>query len=283
MWLSLRTLMLITAVLFWSMLPALGQQTPPAYPNVPILGSELRALKSSNTGRNYDIYIKVPGDYGSSKDKKYPVLYVMDGQWDFKLLDSVYGGLFYDKFVPAMIIVAVTYSGASPDYGSLRAMDYTPTSVSQVPGSGGAPKFLTFLKSELVPFIETNYRADASNRVLLGSSYGGLFTLYAMFAEPGLFSGFIAASPAVPYDDRFSFKQESEYFAKHKDLPARLYIAVGEQEFLAAPVKEFMQVLTGRNYKGLQMQARVIQGERHASNKPEVYNRGLRYVFGQQQ
>ena len=277
----LGTFVLIICALFSSVSSALGQQPPPTYPNVPILGTELRALKSSKTGRDYDLYIRVPGDYGTSKDKKYPVLYVLDGQWDFKLLDSVYGGLFYDKFVPAMIIVAVTYSGASPDYGSLRAMDYTPTAVSQVSGSGGGPKFLAFLKSELIPFVETNYRADASNRVLLGSSYGGLFTLYAMFADPGLFDGFICASPAVPYDDRFSFKQEAEYFGKHKDLPVRLYLAVGAQEPLAQPVKEFMQVLSGRNYKGLKMQTQVVEGERHASNKPEVYNRGLRYVFEQ--
>jgi predicted alpha/beta superfamily hydrolase len=134
----------------------------------------------------------------------------------------------------------------------------------------------------LIPFIERNYRADAARRVLLGSSYGGLFTLYTMFAEPGLFNGIISASPAVPYDNRFSFKQELEYFGKRQDLPVRLYLAVGEQEQLAQPVKEFMQVLSGRNYKGLKMQTRVIEEERHASNKPEIYNRGLRYVFEQE-
>lgn len=280
--LSLRTLMLTICALFSAAAGVLGQQSPPIFPKVTIPGSELRALKSATTGRDYDLYIKLPGDYGKNKDQKYPVLYVLDGQWDFKLLDSVYGGLFYDKFVPDIIIVGVTYSGASPNYDSLRAMDYTPTAVSQVPGSGGGPKFLAFLKGELIPFIERNYRADAAGRVLLGSSYGGLFALYAMFAEPGLFSGFISASPAVPYDNRFSFKQELEYFGKRQDLPVRLYLAVGEQEQLAQPVKEFMQVLSGRNYKGLKMQTRVIEGERHASNKPEVYNRGMRYVFGQE-
>ena len=279
--LSLCTPMLTLCLLFSSMANAFGQTPAPTYPSVPIVGSELRALKSSHTGRDYDLYIKVPGEYGTSKDKKYPVLYVLDGQWDFKLLDSVYGGLFYDKFVPAMIIVAVTYSGANADYDGLRAMDYTPTATSQVKGSGGGPKFLSFLKSELIPFIETNYRSDPSQRVLLGSSYGGLFTLYAMFADPGLFGGYISASPAVPYNDRFSFKQEAEYFGKRKDLPVKLYLAVGEREPLAQPVKEFIQLLSGRNYKGLKMQTAVIAGERHASNKPELYNRGLRYMFEQ--
>src|SRR6185295_7476995 len=161
-----------------------------------------------------------------------------------------------------------------------RAMDYTPTPVGSFPGSGGAPKFLTFFKSELIPFVETNYRADATQRVLLGSSFGGLFTLYAMFAEPELFNGYVSASPAVPYGDRFAFKQEAEYAGKRRDLPVRLFVAVGGAEELAQPVEEFAQIVSGRGYKGLQMESRVIEGERHAGNKPEAFNRGLRFIFG---
>lgn len=138
---SLRTLVLTICALFSSAAGALGQQSPPRFPKVTIPGSELRALKSATTSRDYDLYIKVPGDYGKNKDQKYPVLYVLDGQWDFKLLDSVYGGLFYDKFVPAMIIVGVTYSGASPDYDSLRAMDYTPLPSRKCPAPAAAPSF----------------------------------------------------------------------------------------------------------------------------------------------
>jgi hypothetical protein len=56
-------------------------------------------------------------------------------------------------------------------------------------------------------------------------------------------------------------------------------LSVGEQEELAGPVQEFMQVLGERNYAGLEMETRIIEGERHASNKPESYNRGLRFIF----
>ena len=42
-----------------------------------------------------------------------------------------------------------------------------------------------------------------------------------------------------------------------------------------------MQTLRSRGYKGLELETRVIEGERHASNKPEVYNRGLRFAFRQ--
>jgi uncharacterized protein len=267
--------------LFFSSLNVIAQTNSSSptekFPTVPIKGSEVRTLKSKDTGREYDLYIHLPN--APTEGKKYPVLFVLDGQWDFKFLDSVYGGLFYDKFVPEMIIVGITYSGEKPNYDALRAMDYTPTRVERLQGSGDAAKFLAFLKKDVIPFAEKNYNADPSRRVLMGSSLGGLFTLYAMFTEPNLFYGYISASPAVSYDDKFSFKQEKQFAESHKDLPVKLFISVGGIEGLTQPVKDFIQVMGSRSYNGLKMETRIIEGERHAGNKPEAFNRGLRFVF----
>jgi len=255
------------------------EPTPQTVIHVTLPQTEVRQLHSSATGRDYDIYIRLPGLYTLYQSKTYPVLYVLDGQWDFKLLDSIYGGLHYDGFVPEVIIVGITYSGKAADYETLRAMDYTPVADSYLSGSGDAPKFFAFLKEELLPFIESNYRVDPSRRVLMGSSFGGTFTLYSMFSEPMLFSGYVAASPAVPYGNEFAFQQEADYASHHRDLPVRLFLSVGELEELAGPVQEFMQVLSERGYVGLEMETRTIEGERHAGNKPEAYNRGLRFIF----
>ena len=247
------------------------------FPSVEIKGSQIRSLKSKETGRDYDLYIQPTGELKSGK--KYPVLFVLDGQWDFKLLNSVYGGLHYDKYVPEMIIVGVTYSGKNPNYDELRAMDYTPTPETAHKGSGDAAKFLAFLKKDVIPFVEKNYNADPNKRILMGSSLGGLFTLYAMLEEPNLFYGYVAASPAVTWDTDFSFRHEKQFAAKNKDLNARLYIAVGDSEELTEPVKKIMEIVKSRNYKGLKMETRILEEERHAGNKPEIYNRGLRFVF----
>jgi predicted alpha/beta superfamily hydrolase len=261
----------------------LAMQTPEptsATPsNVSLPGTEVRQLKSAATGRDYDIYVRLPEGYAQDRAKTYPVLYVLDGQWDFKLLDSIYGGLHYDGFVPEMIIVGITYSGEGADYGALRAMDYTPVRDVFFGGAGDAPKFFAFLKEQLLPFIEENYRADPSQRALMGSSFGGTFTLYAMFTEPALFRGYVSGSPVVPYGDGFALRQEAEYAGKHKDLPVRLFLSVGELEQLAQPVNQFSRILSERNYTGLEMETRTIPGEGHASNKPETYNRGLRFIF----
>jgi len=249
------------------------------YKPVTIPGAHKRALTSTNTKRDYDIYIRLPTATPQNANKKYPVLYVLDGQWDFKLLDSVYGGLYYDQYVPEMIIVGITYSGTNPNYDLLRSYDYTPVAEANRPGTGDGPKFLAFLKNELFPMIEKNYPADDSKRILMGSSLGGLFTIYAMLTEPSLFFGYVAASPAARYGERFLFTQEAQYAAKRKDLPVKLFVSVGEVENLAAPVKELATVIKSRGYEKLQFESRVIEGERHAGNKPEAFNRGLRFVF----
>ena len=253
------------------------------FPRVTIPDSEVRQLDSSVTGRSYDVYIHLPSGYAGSAEKKYPALYVLDGQWDFKLIVAIYGSLLFDEFMPETIIVGITYRGDNPDYSALRVKDYTPVADPEFPGSGEGPKFLTFLKEELLPFIESNYRADSSQRVLMGSSFGGTFTLYTMFSEPALFRSYLASSPAVPFGDNFAFQQEADYAANCQVLPVRLFISVGELEELLEPVQEFMRILSERGYPRLEMQTRIIEGERHAGNKPEAFNRGLRFIFQDEQ
>lgn len=273
----------MSTVLICLMISACTQPTPaasnPALPQVTIPNSELRTLKSTHTGRTYDIYVRLPDEYIPTEAHTYPVVYLLDGQWDFKLLDSIYSGLYHDQFIPEIIIVGITYAGENPNYEALRAIDYTPAAENPPPGTGEAANFLAFLKEELIPLIETNYRADTSQRMLMGSSFGGLFALYTLLTEPELFSGYVAASPAVSFGNRTIFKQEAEYADQHQDLPLKLYLSVGELEPLAPPVKAFINIINERGYRGLTMKTQIIAGERHASNKPEAYNRGLRFIL----
>jgi predicted alpha/beta superfamily hydrolase len=248
------------------------------YPPATVRGSEVRSMKSTSTGRSYDLYIAKPADFDKNKDKKYPVLYLLDGQWDFKLLDSIVGGLVYDRQMPDIVIVGVTYSGDDADYEALRAKDYTPVP-GDLNGSGGGPKFLSFIKTELIPLVEANYRGDPTRRVLGGHSFGGLFTLYAMFTDPSLFWGYLAGSPDFTWGNDFLVKQEADFATKHKNLPVRLFMGVGGAEELVTPGVSFVRTFSARNYNGLHWDGRVIEGEGHSGMKPEFYNRGLRFLF----
>ena len=119
----------------------------------------------------------------------------------------------------------------------LRRYDYTPTRDANDPQgerSGHAAEFLAAIEHEVIPFVEKEYRVDPSYRVLSGNSLGGLFSLYAMLAGPGLFQAHIAASPAAPDS---LFELEAKFFASGQQLHARLFLTGAADEspdFLAS-------------------------------------------------
>jgi predicted alpha/beta superfamily hydrolase len=264
--------------------------TPVPTPGAPLpytlRGTEVRPLPRSSNGRDYLLYIGLPASYESHREKRYPVLYLCDGYWDFALVKGFYGNLVYDKVVPEFIVVGFSYQGESPDYETLRVRDYTPVAerggwaASKDPGH--ASEFLTVLEKEIVPFVERSYRADPGYRVLGGSSLGGLFALYVLFTKPELFQGYIAPSPAVHWADDWLLSQEAQFAAAHPQARARLFMSGAGAEapdFLAA-VQRMDAQLKAHAHQGLSYEFRLVEGERHAGTKAESYNRGVRFAFG---
>jgi len=244
---------------------------------VKIPNSESIKIHSSIVDQEYELQIHYPRGYEDS-DKKYPVIYLLDSQWDFPLITALYGQLFYDGFLPGVLVVGITWGGENPNHDYLRARDFTPTNSAQLPQSGGASKFLQFIKEELIPYIDSEYKSDKDKRVLMGSSFGGLFTLYTMFNETELFNGYIAGSPAIQWDNEITFNYENEFAKKSSKLPAKLYIPIGELESTEL-FKKFVSQLKSRNYDGLELQEQIVKGVGHSGNKADGYTRGLQFVF----
>ena len=243
---------------------------------VVIPGSQVRTITSTIVkGQEYELQILLPGNY-SQNTKKYPVVYLMDSQWDFPLVKSLYGQQYYDGFIPELIIVGVTWGGINPNPDSLRARDYTPTREERLPQSGGADNFLAFLKNELFPYIETNYRAAESNRTIMGCSLGGLITLYALFSQSDLFDNYVAASPAFGWDQEVIYKFEKKFIDK---TSSRLYMTIGGVERSVSDYKKFEQYLLSRKYKNLKIESKVLENTGHSGTKGEGFSRGLQFVF----
>jgi predicted alpha/beta superfamily hydrolase len=249
------------------------------FPVVTIPGSQIRKINSAIiAGQEYELQILLPSGYEAG-NKKYPAVYLMDSQWDFPLLKSLYGQQYYDGFIPEMIIVGVTWGGNRPNPDSLRARDYTPTNEKRLVQSGGAEKFLSFMKQELFPFVEANYKADAKDRTLMGCSLGGLFTMYALFTQPGLFQRYIAASPAFIWDNEVLYQYEKKYVENTSNPPAKLFMCIGGVERSVPGFEKLTRHLKSRNYKNLQIQSKVLENTGHSGTKGEGYARGLQYVF----
>jgi len=250
-----------------------------SYPEVKIRGSEVRKITSSTiSAQEYELQIMLPSGYASS-NKKYPVVYLMDSQWDFPLLTALYGEQYYDGFIPELIIVGVTWGGINPKPDSLRTRDYTPTKENRSPQSGGADNFLSFMKNELFPFIETNYKADNNDRILIGCSLGGLFTMYALFTHPEMFQRYVAASPAFGWDNEVLYQYEKKYFEKKSNPPAKLFMCIGGVERSVPGYKKLEKLLINRHYSSLQIESRVLENIGHSGTKGEGFEKGLQFVF----
>ena len=249
------------------------------YPRVDIPGSEVRKITSSIVaGQEYELQILLPGSHKIS-NKKYPVVYLMDSQWDFPMVKSLYGQHYYDGFIPELIVVGVTWGGVNPNPDSLRARDYTPTKEARSPQSGGADNFLSFMKNELFPFIEKNYKADNNNRTLMGCSLGGLFTLYTLFTQPELFTGYAAASPAVGWDREALYKYEKDFAEKKLSKPVRVYMTIGDVEGSRPAYERFAAQMTSRNYSSVSLKSKILENTGHSGTKSETFGRGMQYVF----
>ena len=118
-------------------LPAVAVAAP-AYPPHSIPNSELRVLPRNAAGRHYQLSIGLPGSYSKETAKRYPVVYVTDGYWDFQKLEAIRGSLVFDKVVPEFIIVGLGYAGEGLDYGKLRAWELSPVPFGDAAGSGHA-------------------------------------------------------------------------------------------------------------------------------------------------
>ncbi|MEO6995909.1 MAG: alpha/beta hydrolase-fold protein, partial [Lacunisphaera sp.] len=215
--------------------------------------------------------------------RRYPVVFVTDAYWDFVKIDAIGGSLNYDKVAPEYITVGLGYAGENLDYGDLRLWELSPVPLGGggADASGHASDFLRSIETEIIPFIEREYRVDSSHRVLAGSSLGGSFALYAMYTKPDLFSAYIAASPAVEIDHDWLFGYEDSFAKSGRPLHARLLVAVGGNEPPGhlASVKRFSERIVSRKSPGLAYSFHIVEGERHASMQYDAYLQGLIWAF----
>lgn len=278
---SLASLVLFIPLLFVGAAPVVG--APPAsHPPHAIPNSELRVLPRTAAGRHYQLHIGLPGSYGKDTSRRYPVVFVTDAYWDFQKITAIEGGLVYDKVVPEFITVGIGYAGENLDYDTLRRWELPPAPLADDGGaSGHAAEFLRTLETEIIPFVEREYRIDSSHRVLAGASLGGLFTLYTMYTKPELFQAYIAATPAVVVANDWILGYEETFARSARPLRARLYMTGGGNEsprFLGGILRA-NQRIASRNYEGFAYEFRIIEGERHAGMQMETYTRGLRFAF----
>ena len=214
-----------------------------------ITGSRSYSLKSRNVDQTFQIDVARPSSR-LAEGQKLPVVYVLDGNGCFGLATQTARMLQDGGLAPSLIVgIGYRFDPARPlraQYFETRTRDYTPTADetwlemskqelakqgSEVNATtGGAPAFLRFIEEELKPFVAARYLVDEKDQTLTGMSLGGLFTLYAFFEAPQNFARYAAFSPSLWWDRRMLFGNEAALAARTKDVAARMFLSVGEQE-----------------------------------------------------
>ena len=253
--------------------------------------TELHAIDTSLTlNKKYQLYISTPESYTENPNRYYPVIYLLDPQWAFASLIQDVSAMVYDKEMPEVIIVGVGYPGSNPDYSRLRLNDY-PSPNEKFNQNTGAPQFLNFLKTEVIPWVDSRYRTDTNFKALFGTSYGGHFALYTLFENPTLFQAYVAATPVLHFNYRELWQKESRYYfngsedwpsqTPKQDLPAKLYMSVGLEEINVqkAEILAFNEILKLRNYEGFKYEFRAIDNVGHGGAGAETYLRAMQFIF----
>ena len=201
---------------------------------------EHRGFKSKILGNRRDVLVYLPSGYRRFSKRRYPVLYLQDGQNVFDAatsfshvewgVDETAQALIRKKLVEPLIIVAIA------NVGDDRIHEYAPSrgvidsgAKRKKRSKGMAWKYGEFLIKELKFYIDRKYRTkrEAESTGLGGSSLGGLLTLSLGLWFPQVFNRLLVMSPSVWWDDQVIVTMVEQL--EHK-LPLKIWLDTGTNE-----------------------------------------------------
>ena len=200
-----------------------------------------------------DLIVYLPPGYDEQPDRRFPILYLHDGQNLFDGATSFIPGMdwhvgqtadqcIYEGRVEPLIIVGMYNTKA-------RIREYTPTRIPKL-GGGRADRYAKFLIEEVKPFIEREYRVvpGQENAGIGGSSLGGLVSLYLGLKLPRIFGKIAALSPSVWWNQHVMhrFAEAAEVYPH-----PRIWLDIGTREGprIVQDVEQFRDVLLQKGWR----------------------------------
>lgn len=236
---------------------------------------------------NRNVIVYLPPGYAGDTGRRYPVLYLQDGQnlfdprtsfipgQDWRLGETV-ERLLASNAIEPLVIVGIDNSGPS------RIDEYAPTYDVRRNAGGQADPYGSFLAEELKPFVDSSYRTrpGPADTGLGGSSLGGLASLYLGLTNPQLFGRLAILSPSLWWDDEVMARRIAA-LAGH--LPLRIWLDVGTKEGGATrgQVRRVRDLLVAKGWKtGVDLGYFEARGAGHNERAwGERAGRFLRFLF----
>jgi predicted alpha/beta superfamily hydrolase len=182
---------------------------------------------SAITARDHAMVVMLPPGYDDHPEKRYPVLYMHDGQQVFVVwrLDEL-GKTLVEAGQASPIIIVAIYNG---DTQESRIEDYTPTRLARAAKSGNADRYGRLIREEIKPVIDKEFRTlpDPANTAIGGASLGGLVSMYLALKNPETFGKAAVMSPSVWWDDQVIVREVKKLSTKPS---LRIWLDVGTEE-----------------------------------------------------
>ena len=172
--------------------------------------------------RHYNVYL--PPSYFKNPEYSYPVLYVMDGDYNFHHITGVVEQMsLIGEKIPELIVVGISDKGHKAYVKNTTPFD----TISNKDGQ--AELFFKFIHQELKPLINHKFRTIDYD-ILFGHSLGGLFTIQTLLNHPKAFTAYIAVSPSLWWDN-YSLEDRVEgFYEKHENLGVKLFLSLGDEK-----------------------------------------------------
>ncbi len=265
---------------------------------VQLANTETFAITSEQVDDAFFIKVAYPRDYATS-DKRYPVIYVTDAETNFGALQYVVQRLAKDRLIPEVIVVGIAYDTNYDEFYRLRARDLRPSipddpelDLGGRPDEGKAEQFADFLRHELIPHIDANYRTVAGDRAYYGHSYGGLFGVWSLMYESDLFNRYVILSPSLWWGELWYGRPRTSH-GYHilprraetdgtSETDARVFVASGELE---PRIDELQQIWADAIRPNLdpsvEMRDLIYENETHRTIFGRGVMDGFRFVYGE--
>jgi len=231
------------------------------------------SLHSKVLNEDRTIMVGLPQGYDGGADT-FPVLYLTDARAQFQHTVATIGFLARNNRMPATIVVAVVNTD--------RTRDLTPPTTTpnpQMATAGGADNFLDFFESELIPYVEKNYRTQPF-RIFAGHSFGGLFSVHAFLSKNDLFNAYIAVSPSLWWDNEANVGKMERFLVDKAQLNKTLFLSLGsEGDQMEKPFAAMKSVLAAHNIDGFSWDTLSLPDEDHGSVVLRSHYFGLKKIF----
>ena len=242
-------------------------------------------LDSKFVGDKFLIQCYIPEQKAIPTDSL-PIVFVLDADMSFGLVYDIVRWLNWGREIPYVAVVGISYGTGQKDWWAKRSRDFSESKDATKhwgdwPLAGGAANFKSFIEKELFQFLESEYKLKGYSKTVIGLSFGGLFCADVLFSKPELFNNYIILGPALLWNDKEVFKQESKFAENHLTLKANVFTSIGslDNEDVKTPWTEFINQIKSRNYKGLTLETWIVENEDHLSMLPASMTRGLRTIF----